>query len=75
MKTIVLEYKEKYAVLKLSRGRGNVINSEMANELIEAFQVLKEDNKVLGVLITGNEGFFSAGLDLVELYDFNENEY
>ena len=74
MNTIVIEYKEKYAVLKLRRGRGNVINSEMANELIEAFQVLKEDNKVLGVLITGNEGFFSAGLDLVELYDFNENE-
>ncbi|MEX1190273.1 MAG: enoyl-CoA hydratase/isomerase family protein [Bacteroidia bacterium] len=74
MNTIKIEYVENYAFLRLNRGRANAINAEMANELLDALTVLKTNEKVRGVILSGHGEFFSAGLDVVELYNYNEQQ-
>jgi enoyl-CoA hydratase/carnithine racemase len=44
----------------------------MVDELQQMFQNIESDSQVSGVILTGKEGFFSAGLDLIELYDYDE---
>ncbi len=72
MNTIQVNIKEKVAVLQLDRGRSNAINAEMVSELKLMIQNISNDNSIAGLIITGKEGFFSAGLDLIELYDYDE---
>ena len=72
MNTIKVNIKEKVAVLQLDRGRSNAINAEMVSELKQIIQNIGNDNNIAGLIITGKEGFFSAGLDLIELYDYDE---
>ena len=72
MNTIKVNIKEKVAILQLDRGRSNAINAEMVSELKQIIQNIGNDNNIAGLIITGKEGFFSAGLDLIELYDYDE---
>ena len=72
MNTIKVTIKDKTAIIGLNRGRSNAINSEMVAELSEMIKNIENDDHIGGLIITGNEGFFSAGLDLIELYDYNE---
>lgn len=74
MNTFKLSVQDKIAYLTLNRGTSNAINSEMVNELRDIFQTLDKDDNVGGLILTGKEGFFSAGLDLIELYDYNETQ-
>ena len=67
MENIIITKKENYAFLKLDRGRGNAINMSMMNEMIEALDILKKDDAVRGVILLGNDGIFSVGLDVKEL--------
>jgi 3,2-trans-enoyl-CoA isomerase len=46
----------------------------MVNELADCIKKLEDDDNVGGVILTGKEGFFSSGIDLVEAYDYNEQE-
>lgn len=72
MNTIRIEYKNDVAILKLNRGKVNAMNAEMMNELLEAITTLRSDEKVRGVILTGNPGILTAGLDVIELYNYNE---
>jgi Delta3-Delta2-enoyl-CoA isomerase len=74
MNTIKIEYQDNYAILQLNRGKANAINAEMVNELLDALLHLKTNDKVRGVVLTGHGEFFSAGLDIIELYNYNEND-
>jgi Delta3-Delta2-enoyl-CoA isomerase len=74
MNTIRIEYQSNYAVLRLSNGKANTINAEMANEILDALLELKTNEQVKGVILTGHGEFFSAGLDVIELYKYNENQ-
>lgn len=74
MNTIQVTIKDKVAVLTLDRGRSNAINSEMVSELFQMVRNVESDDHVAGLIITGKEGFFSAGLDLIELYDYGEEQ-
>ncbi len=74
MKTIKITKKENYAILKLNRGRGNAINMAMMQEIIDALNNFKDDNEVRGVILSGNEGIFSVGLDVKELLLFPDKE-
>lgn len=74
MNTIKVNIKDKVAVLQLDRGRSNAINAEMVSELSQMIQNIEKDDNIAGVIITGKEGFFSAGLDLIELFNYNESE-
>lgn len=74
MNTIKIERKENYAIVQLNRGKVNAINHQMTNELQEAFTGLQSDDSVKGVILTGTPNFFSAGLDVIELYGYDQQQ-
>ena len=74
MKTLVLTKKEHYTIVQLNRGKVNAINHEMVNELSEVFKILENDSDVKGIILTGQPHYFSAGLDLIELYQYDKNQ-
>jgi 3,2-trans-enoyl-CoA isomerase len=74
MNTIKVNIKDRLAIITLNRGKSNAMNREMITELTDIFQNIAADDHIGGVMITGQEKFFSAGLDLMELYHYNEEE-
>jgi 3,2-trans-enoyl-CoA isomerase len=74
MNTFQVVLKDKLAVLMLDRGRSNPINAEMVTELTAYVKNIVDDDNIGGLIITGKEGFFSAGLDLIEVYDYDEQK-
>ncbi len=74
MNTFKLSVRDHIAYLTLDRGSSNAINAEMVHELTDMLRNLENDTQVTGLILTGKEGFFSAGLDLIELYNYNEAE-
>ncbi len=74
MNTIKVNIKDRLAIITLNRGKSNAMNREMIIELMDMFNNISTDSNIGGVMITGQENFFSAGLDLIELYHYNEEE-
>ncbi|RYZ48386.1 MAG: enoyl-CoA hydratase/isomerase family protein [Sphingobacteriales bacterium] len=74
MNTIKVTIKDHLAILTLDRGRSNALNREMITELNDMLTNISTDQNIGGVIITGKEQFFSAGLDLIELYNYSEVE-
>jgi 3,2-trans-enoyl-CoA isomerase len=74
MNTLQVTVQDKLATITLDRGRSNPINSEMINELIATVKDLETNDNVGGLIITGKEGFFSVGIDLIEVYDYDEEQ-
>jgi 3,2-trans-enoyl-CoA isomerase len=74
MNTIDVTIKDRLAIITLNRGKSNALNREMVSELTDMLQNIDADSNIGGVMITGKEHFFSAGLDLIELYNYNEEE-
>lgn len=73
-KTIQLTIKGGYAIVQMNRGKVNAINREMVKELRAVFLALEEHNDVQGVILTGQPHYFSAGLDLIELYQYDKEQ-
>lgn len=74
MQTIKIERKQNYAIVQLNRGKVNAINHQMTKEIRQAFAELETDDTVKGVIITGTPHFFSAGLDVIELYSYDKQK-
>lgn len=73
MNTLKSIIKDKVALVTLDREKSNAINSEMVAELRQTLQSTEANQAVGGVILTGKENFFSAGLDLIELYDYDDH--
>ncbi|WP_316785744.1 enoyl-CoA hydratase/isomerase family protein [Pedobacter frigiditerrae] len=74
MKTIEVTIKDRLAIITLNRGKSNSLNREMVTELTDILTNIDADSNIAGVMITGKDHFFSAGLDLIEIYNYNEEE-
>jgi enoyl-CoA hydratase/carnithine racemase len=74
MNFLKTEEKNGYTILHLDRGTANVLNMEMVLEIIGWFTQAAENEECGGVILYGKGNFFSAGLDVVELYSYNEEE-
>ena len=74
MQTIQVTTKENYRILQLNRGKVNAINQVMIDELRQAIAAAEQDEGVGGMILTGIPRFFSAGLDVKEIYDYNREE-
>jgi 3,2-trans-enoyl-CoA isomerase len=74
MNTFQIDTNDGLAVIRLDRGRSNAINHEMVQELISCIHDLEADDEVGGLILTGKEGFFSSGINLIEAYDYNEEQ-
>ena len=69
---IKMQTKEHIAYLGLDRGKSNALHLEMMQELLQELERAKEDPAVEAIILHGKEGFFSAGLDLISLYEYDE---
>lgn len=74
MNTINVTIKDRLALITLNRSKSNALNREMITELGDMLHNINNDGNIGGAIITGKEHFFSAGLDLIELYSYNEEE-
>jgi 3,2-trans-enoyl-CoA isomerase len=74
MNTIAVTIKDRLAIITLNRPKSNSLNREMVTELTDMLNNIESDSNIGGAIITGKENFFSAGLDLIELYNYNEQE-
>ncbi|HSY77615.1 MAG TPA: enoyl-CoA hydratase/isomerase family protein [Bacteroidia bacterium] len=74
MSTFQLILRDRLALITLDRGRSNPINHQMVRELSDCIKAFESDDNVGGVILTGKEGFFSSGIDLIEAYDYNEEQ-
>lgn len=72
METIKTTIKDRVAIISLDHGKSNAINATMVAELQKMMLNIEKDEQIGGVILTGKEGFFTAGLDLIELYDYDE---
>ena len=72
MENIKLQIESGVGVLELNRGRANPINMEMMREIHKVVKQLAEDDSVRGLILTGSPGFFSVGLDVMELVSLDE---
>lgn len=74
MKTIKVTVKDRLAIITLDREKSNALNREMISELNEMLKSIAADPNIGGAILTGKAHFFSAGLDLIELYNYSEPE-
>jgi 3,2-trans-enoyl-CoA isomerase len=74
MNTINVTIKDRLALITLNRGKSNALDREMITELTDMLHNINNDANIGGVIITGREQFFSAGLDLIALYRYDEEE-
>lgn len=63
-------------VLRLSRPKANALNLAFIEEITRVFTTLAHEEEVKAVVLTGEGNFFSAGLDVVEIaqYDVARSE-
>ena len=61
-------------IIQLNRKKANALNYDLIKSISEHLNKIKSDESVKGIILTGHEGMFSAGLDIVELYD-KDREY
>jgi|GEM_PF-96100 len=60
-------------VIELDLGAANAINYEFLNHLNNKLEVLENSSKYKAAVITGYDRFFSAGLDLVKLFEMDRS--
>lgn len=75
MSHIHLIKKENYGIIQMDREKANPMNHEFVAGLRIALKNFLEDDSIKGVIINGKENFFSAGLDLPELFEYDEKQF
>lgn len=73
MNTLSISHKDNYLIVQLDRGKANVLNQEMIDELRQFFQEAEHDDNIGGVVLTGKPHFFSGGVDLLEVYHYDSD--
>src|SRR5690606_3866930 len=74
MNTLNITIQDSLAIIALDRGKSNAINEVMLDELKKMVISIEQDPHIFGIILTGKHGFFSAGLDLIELYEYREEQ-
>lgn len=62
-------------LLRMTHGKANTINRDFVSELRKLIHQTEGDDGILGMVLAGQKNFFSAGLDIVELYGYNAAEF
>lgn len=68
-----LQQREGLGVLRLQAGSANALNYRVLEALAEGLKQAQAA-KLKGLVLTGYDRFFSAGLDLIEVYDYNRKQ-
>ncbi len=72
MKTVITEIENNIAVLTLNNGSTNSINPSLLKDLTDNIDEIRND--VAGIILCGGAKFFSIGLDLPLLLNFDRTE-
>lgn len=73
---ISTEALEHITIVKLDRAVTNAIDEDMVADLSKTIKSLESDDSVRGVVLTGaNDKFFSIGLDIPLLFDFDVDQF
>lgn len=64
-----------FRTVRFDRGTANAINGDFLSELREIYRDSLRDDGIAGLMMAGKEHFFSAGLDIIELYQYDEPEF
>src|SRR5690606_7927340 len=59
--------------IQLDRGKSNAMHLEMIAELRQLLAQQKSDPAIEAIVLQGKEGFFSSGLDLITLFEYDEH--
>ena len=71
MQHITLDREEGILVITLSRGKANALNCEMVDELQQALNHARADDRTHGVVITsGAHKMFCGGFDVAEVFSY-----
>ena len=70
--TLILEPQDRYLVVTLNRGKSNPMNMTLVNELRDVIAQVKDSPAFDAAILAGRSPFYSAGLDVIELYDYDE---
>lgn len=71
MRFLQITPQEHYLLVQLNRGKANPLNAEFIAELRQLVSRVNQDPQIGGVILTGQDHYFSAGLDVVELFDYD----
>lgn len=74
MKYIKVKTEDRINHILLDRGRSNSMDMTMIEELTDVIQESDRREDIEGIVLHGKEGFFSSGLDLIALYDYDEEQ-
>ncbi len=75
MKYVETSIEKGIGTLTLHRGKVNPINHNFVKDLRDAFDWAQSQDNIRGVILTGNtDGYFSVGLDIKEIYNYDEEE-
>ena len=58
--------------ITLDRGKSNAMHLEMICELSTAIEEAEQNPAIEGLILSGKENFFTSGLDLITLYQYDE---
>jgi len=73
MKTITVEKRDNIAIMELNRPKAHALNKRLVTDLQQVLLNLREDKNVEGAILTAKGSIFCAGLDVVELYGYDED--
>ncbi|MFQ6609836.1 MAG: enoyl-CoA hydratase/isomerase family protein [Fidelibacterota bacterium] len=71
---VTTENRNKILWIKMNRPPVNAINSQLVDALTLKLQSAEKDPSVKGVILAGLPGYFSAGLDVLELFPLNKEK-
>lgn len=74
MQTLTTTDRGNYIIIQLNRPKVNAINQVMINELLSVIETVENNDTYKGMILTGLPNFFSAGLDVKEIFPYNEDE-
>lgn len=75
MDFIRIERKENFAIVALDRGKSNPMNHQLVMELRKTVADILANTEIKGMILTGKEHFFTAGLDLLELFHYDQDQF
>ncbi|MEI5983354.1 enoyl-CoA hydratase/isomerase family protein [Sphingobacterium sp. PU5-4] len=60
--------------IQLDRGKSNAMHLEMIDELTATLIAQREDAAIEAIVLQGKEAFFTSGLDLITLFQYDEGQ-
>ena len=72
---VLVSTEDGIVTMTLNRGKVNALNESVIQELRDTFTLLKSDEAVKAIILTGNGSFFSFGFDIPEFLNVSRDDF